>query len=130
MSSVFTFLDFNVFSLYISRLQCLFSLYFKTSMSFVFIFPRLQSFLSLHFKTSIFFVFTFQDFNVSYFCYARLQRLLINTSDTSVPISICSFFFTCFTSLVFTTCRSDNMVTRMKLVSLSLLTFSFPIKDK
>jgi len=74
MSFVYTFQDFNVFCLYISRLQCLLSLHFKTSMSSVFTFQdfnvfylyisRLQCLLSLHVKTSMSFVFTFQDFNV------------------------------------------------------------------
>ena len=77
MPSVFTFQDFNVFSLYIfntsmssiftfSRLQCLQSLHFKTLMSSVFTFTRLQYLQSLPFcKTSMSLVFT----------YSRLQCL-------------------------------------------------------
>ena len=69
ISSVFTFQDFDIFYLHISRLQCLRSLHFKTSMSSVFTFQdfnvfclyilRLQCLLSLHFKTTMSFVFTF-----------------------------------------------------------------------
>ena len=118
MSLVFTFQDFNFFSLYISRLQCLLSLHFKD-------FNVFCLYIS---KTSIYFVFISQDFNVSYFCYARLQRPLLNTFDTSISMSVCSF--TGFISLAFASCRSDGMIARMKLVSLSLLTFSFSIKDK
>ena len=64
-----SFQEFNVFSLYISRLQCLQSLHFKTSMSSLFTFQdfnvfsvyisRLQCLQSLHFKTSMYSVFTF-----------------------------------------------------------------------
>ena len=57
MSYVFIFQDFNVFCLYISRLQCLFSLHFKTSMSFVFTFQ----------DCNVFRLYIPKDFNVSYF---------------------------------------------------------------
>ena len=138
MSSVFTF----------SRLQCLQSLHFKTSMSSVFTFQDFNAFCLLHFKTSMSSVFTFtrlqcllsftfQDFNVFnlyisrlqclLFCCARLQLfcliLLILHVDTFI-------LFTGFMSLVFTSCRSDSKIAWMKSMSLSLITFSFSIKDK
>ena len=61
----FTFQDFNVFSLYISRLQCLQVLHFKTSMSSVFYISRLQCLMSLHFhEFNVFSLYILQDFNV------------------------------------------------------------------
>jgi len=115
MSSVFTFQDFNVFSLYILRLQCLQSLHSKTSMSSVFTFQnfnvfktsmssvftfqdfnvfrlyisRLQCLRSLHFETSMSSVFTFQDFNVFSLYISRLQFLQSLHFETSM-----SFVFT------------------------------------
>ena len=90
MSSVFTFQDSNVFSLYISRLQCLQSLHFKTSMSSAFTFSRLQCLQSLHFETSMSSVFYISRLQCLQLLYARLRRHLFNTFDTS--ISLCSFY--------------------------------------
>jgi len=99
ISSVFTFQDFDIFYLHISRLQCLRSLHFKTSMSSVFTFQdfivfclyisRFQCLLSLHFKTSMSSVFTFQDFNVFCLYILRLQCLLSLHFKTTM-----SFVFT------------------------------------
>jgi len=117
MSSVFTF----------TRLQCLQSLHFKTSMSLVFTFTRLQHLQCLHFKTSMSSIFTFEDFNVSYFVVQDYNVFCLTLLILHANILL--FFFTGFTSLVFASCWSDSKIARMKLVSLSLLTFSFSIKD-
>ena len=148
------FQDFNVFCLYISRLQCLWfgvCLFtkrvrvlvkdIKTSMSYVITFSRLQCLLSLHFKTSMSSFVTFQDFNVFYFYISRLQCLLSLHFKTSMSFVFTFqhfnvFFlvllilhllilFTGFTALVLASCRSDSQIARMKLVSFALLTFYF-----
>jgi len=101
-----------------TRLQCLQSfIFFETSMSLVFTFTRLQCLQFFTFtKTSMSSVFyIFQGFNVFsllhlqrlqclqaftflqglqclQFCCTRLQRLLLNTFDTSMSISILFFY--------------------------------------
>ena len=111
MSSVFTFSKTSM-SFVLQRLQCLLSLCFKTSMSYL----HLKDFnVFCLTETSMSSVFTFQAFKV--FC---LVLLILRTF----------ILLTGFTASVLASCRSDSKIARMKLVSLSLLTFSFSIKDK
>ena len=105
-SFVFTFQDFNAFCLYISKTSNVFCLYIS----------RFQCLVSLHFKTSLSFVFTFQDSNVFYlyisrlqcllFCFARLQRLLFSTFDTSFIYSFLKVSLPWFSLVANRTTRS------------------------
>jgi len=145
--------DFNVFCLlHIQRLQCLKSFtftrfqcllsitFYKTSMSSIcYIYETSMPLVFYIYETSMSLVFyVFKDFHVFsllhfqrlqclQLCFTRLRRLLLDAFDTSMSMSI---FFSSFTSFVFFGVWSNSKIAQIKLVSLSLLTFSFSIKDK
>jgi len=99
----------------------------KTITTF-FTFPRLsESFIVKTIKV----FFTFQKLSKS-FVGASMSHLQCKTSRSFVlyMMPLTFFLFTGFTTWVFASSQSDGKIARMKLVSLSLLTFSFSIKDK
>ena len=106
--------DFNVLCLlHFIRLQHLLSFIGLNVLVFVFLRTQHPLFLSLKKKHQM--SFALQGFNVFHFTFYRTS------------MSFCLHVSLPWFSQV---ARLNSKITRMKLVSLSLLTFSFPIKDK